>query len=119
MKDLGIAYMILGIRLKKTENGYALSQSHHVEIILKKFNSFEVIPSKIPYDPNLRIKNLGTSVSQEEHERIMGSVMFLMSCTRQGISYVVGRLSRYTHNPNMEHWNALNHLLKYLKGTMR
>ena len=26
-------------------------------------------------------------------------------------------MSRYTHNPSQEHWNALHCLLKYLKGT--
>ncbi|XP_070037063.1 uncharacterized protein [Nicotiana tomentosiformis] len=28
------------------------------------------------------------------------------------------RLSRYTHNPSNEHWNALHRLLMYLRGTM-
>ncbi|PHT79886.1 hypothetical protein T459_17938 [Capsicum annuum] len=30
----------------------------------------------------------------------------------------VGRLSRYTHNLNNEHWSTLMRLVKYLKGTM-
>ena len=44
--------------------------------------------------------------------------MFLMNCTRPNIAYVVSRLSRYTHNPVYEHWNALTYLLRYLEGTM-
>lgn len=44
--------------------------------------------------------------------------MFLMNCTRPNIAYAVSRLSRYTHNPAYEHWNALTRLLRYLKGTM-
>ncbi|KAL0349108.1 UNVERIFIED_CONTAM: Retrovirus-related Pol polyprotein from transposon TNT 1-94 [Sesamum angustifolium] len=42
--------------------------------------------------------------------------MFLMNYTRPDIAYAVSRLSRYTHNPNKEHWFALRRLLKYLKG---
>ncbi|KAL0285601.1 UNVERIFIED_CONTAM: Retrovirus-related Pol polyprotein from transposon TNT 1-94 [Sesamum angustifolium] len=44
--------------------------------------------------------------------------MFLMNYTRPDIAYAVSRLSRYTHNPNNEHWNALRRLLRYLKGTI-
>jgi len=44
--------------------------------------------------------------------------MYLMNYTRPDIAYVVSRLSRYTHNPNSEHWNTLHQLLKYLNGTM-
>ena len=41
-----------------------------------------------------------------------------MNFTRLDIAYVVCRLSRYTHNPNHDHWTALVRLMRYLKGTM-
>ena len=44
--------------------------------------------------------------------------MHLMNFTRLDIAYTVCRLSRYTHNPNREHWTALVRVLKYLRGTM-
>ena len=31
-------------------------------------------------------------------------------------TYDVGRLSRYTLNPSVEHWDAISRLLRYLKG---
>ena len=34
MKDMGIADIILGIKITKTLEGYALSQSHYIETIL-------------------------------------------------------------------------------------
>ncbi|KAL0431331.1 UNVERIFIED_CONTAM: Retrovirus-related Pol polyprotein from transposon TNT 1-94 [Sesamum radiatum] len=43
--------------------------------------------------------------------------MFLINYTRPDIAYVVSKLSRYTHNPNKEHWDVLHRLLRYLKGT--
>ena len=58
------------------------------------------------------------TVSQERYAQIIGSLMFLTNCTRPNIAYVVGRLSIYTHNPNIEHWNAISRLLRYLKGTI-
>ncbi|KAL0290030.1 UNVERIFIED_CONTAM: Retrovirus-related Pol polyprotein from transposon TNT 1-94 [Sesamum angustifolium] len=69
--------------------------------------------------PNIYLKkNNSDSVSQAEYAKIIGSVMFLMNHTRPDIAYAVSRLSRYTHNLNKEHWDALRRLLKYLKGTI-
>ncbi|XP_074302865.1 uncharacterized protein LOC141637055 [Silene latifolia] len=77
----GEADVILGVRALKTPNGISLSQSHYVEKVLKKFNSFDVTPARTPYDASVSLcKNLGDSVSQEEYARIIGSVMFLMNC---------------------------------------
>ena len=119
MKDLGEVDVILGMKVKKTESGFSLNQSHYIEKILKKFNSFDVVPVKTPYDASVCLKkNYDASISQSEYAKIIGSVMFLMNYTRPDIAYAVSRLSRYTHNPSSEHWNALYRLLKYLKGTM-
>ncbi|KAL0413798.1 UNVERIFIED_CONTAM: Retrovirus-related Pol polyprotein from transposon TNT 1-94 [Sesamum radiatum] len=63
-------------------------------------------------------KNKGDSVSQADYAKIIGSVMFLMNYTRPDIAYAVSRLSRYTHNPNKDHWDALRRLLRYLKVVM-
>lgn len=111
--------MILGIKVTKTEKGFSLSQAHYVEKILKKFDSFDVVPVKTPYDPNIHLKkNKGKSVSQVEYAKIIGSLMFLMNYTRPDVAYAVNRLSRYTHSPNKDHWCALMRLLRYLRGTM-
>ena len=86
---------------------------------MKNFDYFNVNPVRTPYDPSIHLrKNKESSVSQTEYAKIIGSVMFLMNYTRPDIAYAVSRLSRYTHNPNTEHWNALHRLLRYLRGTM-
>ncbi|KAL7602280.1 hypothetical protein Lser_V15G26500 [Lactuca serriola] len=41
-----------------------------------------------------------------------------MTSTRPDISFVVGMLSRYTSNPSAQHWQAVNIVFKYLKGTL-
>ena len=37
MKDMGVADVILGMKITKISDGYALSQSHYIEKILGKF----------------------------------------------------------------------------------
>ncbi|KAL4032876.1 hypothetical protein IC575_005959 [Cucumis melo] len=119
MKDLGEADVILGVKIRKNKTSLSLCQSHYVEKILKKFDSIDVSPVRTPFDASKHLKkNKGDSVSQPEYAKIIGSMMYLMNYTRLDIAYVVSRLSKYTHNPDRYHWDALRHLLRYLKGTI-
>ena len=43
--------------------------------------------------------------------------MYLMSCTRLDIVYIVNRLSRYTRNPSAGHWKEIVRVLRYLRYT--
>ncbi|OAE34530.1 hypothetical protein AXG93_1247s1020 [Marchantia polymorpha subsp. ruderalis] len=40
-----------------------------------------------------------------------------MVCSRPDIAHAISVLSRYMSNPGKEHWLAMKHLLRYLKGT--
>ena len=94
-------------------------QSHYIEKILKKFNQFDYTPISTPFESQIRLfPNTGRAVSQLKYARIIGSLMYAMTCTRPDIAYAVGKLSRYTSNPSPLHWHAVNRILKYLKGTM-
>ncbi|CAL8089136.1 unnamed protein product [Prunus armeniaca] len=89
--------------------------------MLKKFNYFECkpTPTPTPYDPNVHLKkNQGEPFSQLKYSQMIGSLLHIANKTRSNIAYVVGRLSKYTHNPSKEHWNALERVFKYLRGTM-
>lgn len=38
MKDIGVAHVILGMKIERTSQGIFLSQSSNIEMMLKKFN---------------------------------------------------------------------------------
>ncbi|PHT25114.1 hypothetical protein T459_35759 [Capsicum annuum] len=46
----------------------------------------------------------------------VGSLMYVMVCTRPDIAHAVGVVSRYMANPGKERWEAVKWLLRYLKG---
>ncbi|KAJ9538837.1 hypothetical protein OSB04_031570 [Centaurea solstitialis] len=92
MKDMGEADVILGIRITRVNKGIALT--------------VKLMPNK------------GTKVSQLEYSQAIGCLMYAMTSTRLDIAYAVGRLSRYTSNPSTQHWQAIQRVFKYLKGTM-
>ncbi|GJR07521.1 zinc finger, CCHC-type containing protein [Tanacetum coccineum] len=119
MKDMGEADVILGISIKHESNGIAISQSHYIEKILKKFNYFDCTPVSTPMDTSEKLMpNNGQAVSQLEYSRVIGCLMYAMTCTRPDIAFVMGKLSRHTSNPSTQHLQAIKRVLKYLKKTM-
>ena len=55
MKDLGVADVIIWIKISKTLDELILSQSHYIEKILKKFKQDDSSPTKTPIDVNLHL----------------------------------------------------------------
>ncbi|KAA0046069.1 retrovirus-related pol polyprotein from transposon tnt 1-94 [Cucumis melo var. makuwa] len=47
---------------------------------------------------------------------VVGSLMYVMLCTRLDICYVAGVVSRYQSNPGLAHWTAVKTILKYLRS---
>ncbi|GJT73684.1 zinc finger, CCHC-type containing protein [Tanacetum coccineum] len=97
MKDMREAHVILGIRIKYESNRIEISQSHFIE---KVFNYFDCTPVSTPMDTSEKLMpNSGQTLSQLEYSRVIGCLMYVMTCTRLGIAFVVGKLSNYTSNP--------------------
>ncbi|GKD62722.1 zinc finger, CCHC-type containing protein, partial [Tanacetum coccineum] len=51
--------------------------------------------------------NNGQAVSQLEYSRVIGCLMYAMTCIKPDIAFLVGKLSRYTSNPGTQHWQAI------------
>jgi hypothetical protein len=119
MKDLGVADVILNIKLLKDDDGgITLLQSHYVEKILSRFGYSDCKSSPTPYDPSVIIrKNKRVARDQLRYSQIIGSLMYLASATRPDISFAVSKLSRFVSRPGDVHWHALERVLRYLKGT--
>ena len=119
MKDLEEADVILNIKLIKGENGITLSQSHYVEKILICFGYVHSKPSPTHYNPSVILrKNKKIARNQLRYSQIIGSLMYLASATRPGISFAVSKLSRLMSNLDTNHWHALERVMRYLVGTM-
>nr|GEX52943.1 zinc finger, CCHC-type [Tanacetum cinerariifolium] len=68
------------------------------EEVLKKFNYFDCTPKSTPMDTSEKLMpNNGQAASQLEYSRMIGCLMYAMTCTRPDITFVVGKLSRLTY----------------------
>ncbi|GJZ35369.1 zinc finger, CCHC-type containing protein [Tanacetum coccineum] len=95
MKKMGEADVILGIRIKHESNGIAISQSHYIEKVLKKFNYFDCSLASSPTDTSEKLMpNNGQTISNLEYSRVIGCLMYAMTYTRLDIAFVVSKLSR-------------------------
>ena len=73
----------------------------------------------MPYDYNKKLQpNIERLVRQLVYLKIFRSLMYVISCTRADIAFFVGMLSGFTSNPEKLHWDAVQKLMRYLKGTI-
>nr|GEW84024.1 zinc finger, CCHC-type [Tanacetum cinerariifolium] len=113
---LGLADVILGIKIIRTQNGLVLSLAHYVDKTLNIHNAGDFALARTPIGTSLHLsKNRGLGVVQLEYSRIIGMLTYLMIGTRPDLAYAVSRLSRYTSNPNDSHWKAMTRVLHYLR----
>uniref|UniRef100_A0A2N9GK43 Reverse transcriptase Ty1/copia-type domain-containing protein n=1 Tax=Fagus sylvatica TaxID=28930 RepID=A0A2N9GK43_FAGSY len=118
IKDLNEADTILGIKVKRHSEGYALCLSHYIENKLLKYKHLNVKEVNTPFDSNYKlVENTGRAITQLEFASAIGNMMYAMHCTRPDVAFAVNKLSRYTSNPSAEHWKAIARVFGYLKKT--
>nr|AAU44091.1 putative polyprotein [Oryza sativa Japonica Group] len=120
MKVLGVTDVILNIKLLRgDEGGITLVQSYYVDKVLSRFGYSDCKPAPTPYDSSVLLrKNRRITRDQLRYSKIIGSLMYLASATRPDISFAMSKLSRFVSNPGDDHWQALERVMRYLKGTM-
>ncbi|KAG8497798.1 hypothetical protein CXB51_007413 [Gossypium anomalum] len=127
MKDLGPAKKILGMEIlrdRKASKLY-LSQKGYIEKVLCRFNMQRAKPVSTPLAAHFRLSSALSPQSDDEIEYMshvpyssaVGSLMYVMVCSRPDLSYAVSAVSRYMANPGKEHWKAVQWILRYLRGT--
>lgn len=122
MKDIGAAHEFLGIHiLRNRANGtLQINQVKYIEKILTRFSMTESknaptpMPTAALTEQNGGIPRVSTATPYRE---AIGSLMYLMICTRPDIAYAVGRLAQHAERPSIEHWKLAKRVIQYVKGT--
>ena len=56
-------------------------------------------------------------MSKVPYASAIGSLMYVMVCTRPDIAHAVGVVSKFMSRPGKQHWEAVKWILRYLKGS--
>ena len=99
-----------------------LSQTAYVDKVLEDLGMANSHAVKIPMDPGCKLEpappeHNATSELRQLYQSAVGSLIYLMLCTRPDISFAVSSVSSYAANPTEVHWKAVKHILRYLSGT--
>ncbi|SCV73495.1 BQ2448_7421 [Microbotryum intermedium] len=124
VKRLGPAEYILGIQIRRLDNGsIALSQERYIMDVLARFH-FDTTTrgTTVPMTPGLSLMAIpgqGTKRIRSWYLQAIGSLLYISLGTRPDIAFAVSYLARFANNPGRRHWIAVKHVLRYLRATYR
>jgi hypothetical protein len=55
-------------------------------------------------------------MSSIPYSSAVGSLMYVIVCTRPDIAHAMGLVNNYMNNPCKEHWEAVKWIISYLRG---
>ncbi|MBW0517549.1 hypothetical protein O181_057264 [Austropuccinia psidii MF-1] len=123
IKDIGMADLILGVKITHGDDFISLDQQHFTESLLRLYGLDKCKPVSTPLPPQA---HMGPASEDElarfkqlkvNYRSAIGSINYLSTATRPDLSYAVSSLSQFLENPGINHWNNFLHVLKYLNGS--
>ena len=123
IKDIGPANFILGIQLRRQPGGsILLSQEAYTRRIISTYGFDSVRPVNTPMKQGLQLPVVATTATPDRaaitrYRQVIGALLYLANGTRPDIAYAVGHLARFPARHGSAHWDALERVFAYLKGT--
>jgi len=114
----GLKY-ILGIEVNETEHGLELYQRQYITNILTHFEVENCRSVQTPIDPKASLfKADGSEPPYERtlYQQIIGSLMYLFTCTHPDLPFSVSFLSRFSSHPLKCHHTAAKIVFPYIAG---
>jgi len=112
MTDGGQVSWLLGMAITRGPGGFRLSQEHAIINLLQQHNGSALHPVTTPFDmacstviPEEQSSEQQLPGQNTAHYRsLIGSMQFLVHCTRPDIAAAVGKLARSCSNPSESDW---------------
>ena len=123
MKDIGDAKFILGIQIdyNREEQTVQLHQTGYINKLLEKFGMHNSRPCSTPLPEGtqlLKRKDNEEKLSPKiPYKEAVGSLMYACTGTRPDIANALSKVSQFMSDPTNSHWQAVKHIMRYLRGT--
>jgi histone deacetylase 1/2 len=120
VKDMGPVSYFLGIDIKRTREGFMLSQSSYTLDVLQRAGMANCKPVATPADTSSKTSTTDDEAlnkSDASWYRSMAGALQYLTLTRPDIAYAVQQLCLHMHAPTVSHCSMLKRVLRYLQGT--
>ena len=122
IKDLGKLSYFLGMSIvcNQEEKKTWMGQPAYTEKLLTKMGMSDCRPVTTPMESGNHLVKASEDdepVDQQSYQSLIGSLMYLATCTRPDIAFAVGTLARFSSKPDAVHWKGAKRVLRYLRGT--
>jgi transposase InsO family protein len=127
MTDLGEAHYILGIQIDRNRAAriLSISQREYVHKVLQRFGMMDCKPVTTPLATNVHLTKADSPLPHmapdtafiRQYQSAVGALMYAMMGTRPDLAFAVASLSQFSSNPGQPHWEAIKHVLRYMRGT--
>jgi len=113
-------YLGMTVTRDRQRKSIAIDQIGYIKRILNRFEMTDLrklmTPMEIGYKPHAIPAN-EEPFDSGVYRKAIGSNLYAALSTRPDITYTVTALGRYAAQPSTLHWEAIKHLLRYLRGT--
>ena len=121
MTELG-EKKILGIRIERDrkQGTLTMSQGHYIDVILARFNMSDAHPGSMPLHKMIKLNSSSDSTgptTEVPYAKAIGSLMYAALSTQPNLAFAIQHLSQFITSYGAEHWTAIKHILRYLKGS--
>lgn len=109
MKELGETKFILGMKIDHGYNGSTLMirQTRYIDDVVVKFNQEDAKAVANPCKIGLKLSRMQSPTTNDEkaelrtkpYRSLIGCLLYIATCTRPDIAYVVTQISRFLENP--------------------
>ncbi|KAF0708767.1 hypothetical protein AaE_013097 [Aphanomyces astaci] len=122
LKRQGPLHYMLGVRITRSADlrTLTMTQDAYTEKVLERFKMSSCHPVTTPEvadQEDLWHDENQPNADQGEYRAMIGSLVYLMVCTRPDIAHAVQRLSCHLHDPRGPHLIGAKRVLRYLSGT--
>ena len=98
-----------------------LHQARYAAEVLRNANIADCRPVSTPLDagqPLQRDNPEDPPCTSEPYLSVLGQCQYLGTTTRPDLAAALSQQARFASDPRLSHWQALKHLLRYLKGSL-
>ncbi|KAE8970121.1 hypothetical protein PR001_g27300, partial [Phytophthora rubi] len=127
MKELGETKFIFGMEIDhdRMAGTLMIKQTRYIDDVTNRVNQQDAKEVVNPCESGMKLTKMQSPTTNAERQAmktkpyrsLIGCLLYITTCTRPDVVYIVTQLSRFLENPGQQHWKAAIRVLRYLKST--